>query len=49
MWADPARLRGSVLYCTLEPCDGCARMISGTGISRVVFAVSLAERRMAGR
>lgn len=29
--------RGSVLYITDEPCDGCARLIEGSGISRVVF------------
>lgn len=29
--------RGAVLYITDEPCDGCARLIEGAGIVRVVF------------
>lgn len=28
---------GSTLYCTDEPCDGCARMIAGTPIAKVVW------------
>jgi dCMP deaminase len=28
--------RGSVLYITAEPCDGCVRLIEGSGIARVV-------------
>lgn len=29
--------RGATLYITDEPCDGCARLIEGSGIARVVF------------
>lgn len=29
--------RGATLYITHEPCDGCARLIKGAGISRIVF------------
>lgn len=29
--------RGSILYLTDEPCDGCARLIAGAGISIVIF------------
>lgn len=28
--------RGATLYVTEEPCDGCSRLIAGSGISRVV-------------
>jgi dCMP deaminase len=38
LYADPARLPGSTIYVTSEPCPGCARMISGTGIIRTVWA-----------
>jgi len=37
IYADPARLPGATLYITCEPCDGCARMIAGSGIARTVF------------
>lgn len=30
--------RGSILYITDEPCDGCSRLIEGAGISLVVFS-----------
>lgn len=29
--------RGATLYITHEPCDGCERLIAGSGIYRVVF------------
>lgn len=29
--------RGATLYITDQPCDGCARLIEGSGITRVVF------------
>jgi len=29
--------RGSTLYITHEPCGGCARLIEGAGIARIVF------------
>lgn len=35
IWASPERLRHSTLYCTDEPCDGCARLIRGVGITKV--------------
>lgn len=35
IWADPQRLKGSTLYCTDVPCDGCARLIAGVGIAFV--------------
>lgn len=28
---------GSTLYITCEPCDGCSRMIQGSGVVRVVY------------
>lgn len=33
-WAD---MVGATLYVTSAPCDGCARLISATGITRVVL------------
>lgn len=30
-------MEGATLYITDEPCDGCARMIAGTPIARIVF------------
>lgn len=38
IFADPARLPGSTIYVTCEPCQGCARMISGAGIARTIWA-----------
>lgn len=38
VWADPSRLRNSVIYITDTPCAGCSRLISGVGISRVVIS-----------
>jgi dCMP deaminase len=29
--------RGATLYITDQPCDGCARLIEGAGIARIVF------------
>ena len=37
LWADPARLPGSVMYITCEPCPGCTRMIAGSGIASAVW------------
>jgi deoxycytidylate deaminase len=31
-------MRGSTLFVTDEPCGGCARLIAGVGIARVVVA-----------
>lgn len=36
LYADGWHLRGATLYCTDEPCGGCARLIAGAGIIRVV-------------
>lgn len=36
LWADPARFAGSTIYVTEEPCEGCAKLIAGSGISRTV-------------
>lgn len=35
-WSD---MKGSTLYITDEPCDGCFRMIVGTPISRIVTPI----------
>ena len=35
--ADPVRRRGGTLYVSCEPCDGCWRMIWGSGIARCVW------------
>ena len=40
IWADPARLPGATIYVTCEPCQGCARMIAGSGITRTVWPPS---------
>lgn len=37
LWADPSRLPGATMYITCEPCQGCARMIAGTGIARTAW------------
>ena len=37
IWASPERLRDSTIYITCAPCDGCARLIAGVGIIKVVF------------
>ena len=37
LYADPLRTRGGLLAITHEPCDGCRRFITGTGIARVVW------------
>lgn len=38
LYADRADRIGSTLYITCEPCDGCMRLIKGSGISRIVHA-----------
>ena len=35
------QMKGSTLYITDEPCDGCARMIAGTPIGRIVTPTSV--------
>jgi len=37
LYADGRATRGATLYCTDQPCDGCARLIAGAGITRVVY------------
>ena len=37
LFADRERLRGATLYITDEPCNGCAKHIRSTPISRVVW------------
>lgn len=37
IYADGMLCRGAVLYCTDEPCEGCAKLILGAGITRVVW------------
>lgn len=39
------RSRGATLYVTDEPCEGCARLIRGSGISRVVYPVAYTGSR----
>jgi hypothetical protein len=36
-----ASVKGAVLYCTDEPCDGCLRLIQGAGIGRIVTRARL--------
>lgn len=38
LYGDWARYRGSVIYITDAPCDGCKRLIAGAGITRTVYA-----------
>lgn len=38
LYADGNLTRGAVLYTTDAPCDGCAKLIAGAGIGRVVSA-----------
>lgn len=37
MYASLDQRLGATLYITDEPCDGCMRMINGSGIARVIF------------
>ena len=51
MYADPIRRRGGLLAITDEPCDGCRRLIAGSGVARVVWpsgGYDLAPDRMKG-
>jgi dCMP deaminase len=36
-----ASVKGATLYCTDAPCGGCARMITGAGITRIVIPGTL--------
>lgn len=37
LYASRDGCEGATLYCTDEPCDGCARLIWGAGITRLVW------------
>lgn len=37
LWADPARLRGGTIYITDAPCNGCLRMLKGSGLAHVIW------------
>lgn len=38
LYADRDKTEGATLYVTHDPCDGCAKLIAGAGISRVVIS-----------
>lgn len=37
MFSDAASRRGATIYITDAPCDGCARLLNGSGLTRAVF------------
>lgn len=37
MYSAPEERNGATLYCTLQPCEDCAKAIAGSGIKRVVY------------
>lgn len=37
MYASWDQRQGATIYITCEPCEGCARMIAGSGIDRVIW------------
>lgn len=37
-------MQGGTLFCTHEPCGGCQRMLCGTPLDRVIWALTDAER-----
>lgn len=37
MFSQPADRRGATIYCTDAPCDGCKRIMNGSGLARAVF------------
>lgn len=37
LWAAPDEIAGGTIYITTAPCDGCARMIAGSGLARAVW------------
>lgn len=43
IYADYDRMQGADLYCTDEPCHGCAKLIMGAGILRVVTPGRITE------
>lgn len=42
-WMNGARTVASEMFVTLSPCMSCARMIAGSGVTRVVYLKSYAE------
>lgn len=37
MYSSPEDRVGATLYCTLQPCEDCAKAIAGSGIKRVIY------------
>ena len=37
LYADRSRAESATIYVTHEPCDGCRRMIAGSGVNRAVW------------
>lgn len=37
LYTDVADRHNATLYCTDKPCDGCSKLIAGSGITRVVW------------
>jgi dCMP deaminase len=37
LYTDALARRGGTLYCTDEPCDGCLRLLQGSGLKLVVY------------
>ena len=37
LYADRSRAESATIYVTHEPCDGCRRMIAGSGVTRAVW------------
>ena len=37
LWSSRADRAGAAIYITCPPCDGCARLIAGSGLGRVVY------------
>jgi dCMP deaminase len=40
LYASPDDRKGATLYLTDQPCEGCWRMIQGSGIARVVYGIA---------
>jgi dCMP deaminase len=40
MHSDPEKRKGGTLYVNLQPCPNCAKMISASGVSRVIYAIA---------
>lgn len=37
LWADPGAIKGGVIFITDEPCQGCLRMLQGSGLSKAIW------------